>query len=139
MKNLINFPKNKTTPTKTESDGESTTENIRFFYPKTTNKTQGNTPSKKEAQAFLTLIKKWPCFKSIDQNISFEKILEAYYESELSSAQNNVIEYIFHMHDANSPFDICGSLYSWDEDDRNFFLLSLNLHIELIEHIKKTL
>jgi hypothetical protein len=139
MKNIINFPKNKIIPAKIKPNSKPITENISFFYPKTTNKTQGNTPNKKESQAFLTLIKKWPCFKSINPNINFEKLLEAYYESELNSAQNNVIEYIFHMHDANSPFDICGSLYSWDEDDRNFFILSLNLHIELIEHIKKTL
>ncbi len=60
-----------------------------------------------------------------------------YYDDELTTQQDYVLEYLFHMHDPKSAFDIANALYSWGENDRNFFILSLNLHAEIIDQIKR--
>ena len=61
-----------------------------------------------------------------------------YYDDELTTQQDYVLEYLFHMHDPKSSFDIANALYTWGESDRNFFILSLNLHAEIIDQIKKS-
>lgn len=92
---------------------------------------------KKQEQAFANLLKEWPCYSGLGNHISLETILEMYYDDELSVQQDYVLEYLFHMHDPKSSFDIANALYSWGENDRNFFILSLNLHSEIIDQIKK--
>ncbi len=41
------------------------------------------------------------------------------------------------MHDPDSAFDIGNGLYTWNEEDRAFFFLSLGMHAELLAKIKK--
>ena len=96
-----------------------------------------NFSDKKQEQAFANLLKEWPCYTTFNQKLDLEAILEMYYDDELSVQQDYVLEYLFHMHDPKSSFDIANALYSWSEDDRNFFILSLNLHAEIIDQIKK--
>lgn len=92
---------------------------------------------KRQEQAFANLLKEWPCYSLLSQDLDLEKILELYYDDELTVQQDYALEYLFHMHDPKSSFDIANALYSWGEDDRNFFILSLNLHAEIIDQIKK--
>lgn len=91
----------------------------------------------KQDQIFLNLIKQWPCCEELSQKLDLETLLEMYYDDELTTQQDYVLEYLFHMHDPKSSFDIANALYSWGENDRNFFILSINLHAEIIDQIKK--
>ena len=86
--------------------------------------------------AFLDLLREWPCFYPIDSKLSLEEILELYYEDELTLAQDCVIEFLFHMHDPDSTFDISNALYTWEEEDRHYFLVNVNMHAELITRMK---
>ncbi len=90
-----------------------------------------------EDHAFLELIREWPCFQGTPPDLSLEELLQSYYDDELDLAQDCVIEFMFHMQDGSSPFDIGNALFTWDEDDRAFFMLSLNVHAELIDQVKK--
>ncbi|MBP6218262.1 MAG: hypothetical protein KA436_06725 [Oligoflexales bacterium] len=90
-----------------------------------------------EDAAFMKLIRDWPCFTGFEETISLQDLFEHYYDDQLSQAQDCVLEFIFHMHDPDSVFDISNALYVWDEDDRRFFFSSLNMHAELIHHMKK--
>ena len=92
---------------------------------------------KKQEKAFENLLREWPCYTSMNPSYALEEILEMYYDDELTVQQDYVLEYLFHMHDPKSSFDIANALYSWGENDRNFFILSLNLHSEIIDQIKK--
>ena len=93
--------------------------------------------SQKEDKAFLELVCEWPCFNSVHADTSLQELLEMYYDDELNISQDYVLEYLFHMHDPKSSFDIANALYTWNEDDRNFFMLSLSIHTDLIELTKK--
>ena len=88
--------------------------------------------SREDDRDLFLLLKKWPCFISINTRVQFRDILESYYESELNESQNCAIEYLFHMRDPSSSFDIAKALYTWSEDDKNFFILSLSIHAELL-------
>ena len=144
MKNILKFPK-KTFTEKSNNYlkdskikmSKSYEQNLSLFHTKKRQNKNKNIPSNEENANFFKLLKKWPCFNYLDQNISFEILLENYYDNNLNSAQNHVIEYLFHIHDAKSPFDIIGSLNAWGEADRNFFILSLNMQSELIDIMGK--
>ena len=86
---------------------------------------------------FLKLLREWPCFYPLEDELNLQEILDLYYEDELTLSQDSALEYMFHMQDARSAFDIAHALYIWDEDDKNFFILSLNVHSELIKAVKK--
>ena len=92
---------------------------------------------KKQEKAFENLLREWPCYTGMSLDLVLEEILDMYYDDELTVQQDYVLEYLFHMHDPKSSFDIANALYSWGENDRNFFILSLNLHSEIIDQIKK--
>ena len=89
-------------------------------------------------QMFLKLLREWPCYGSFERDLRLSDLLEYYYDDELTLSQDCALEYMFHMQDARSAFDIANALYTWDEDDKNFFILSLNVHAELVKTIKKT-
>lgn len=101
------------------------------------NTTVSDYRDEEQGQAFFNLVKEWPCCNSLNSQLNLESILEMYYDDELTTQQDYVLEYLFHMHDPKSSFDIANALYSWSENDRNFFILSLNLHAEIIDQIKK--
>mgnify|MGYP001161367074 CR=1 FL=1 len=90
-----------------------------------------------EDKVFLSLIHEWPCFGSIDKSLDLQRLLELYYDDELTSSQDCTLEFLFHMNDPKSAFDIGTALYTWEDEDHNFFILSLNLHAEIINQIKK--
>ena len=96
-----------------------------------------NKRDEKQDEVFLNLIKQWPCCTELNPKLNLESILEMYYDDELTTQQDYVLEYLFHMHDPKSSFDIANALYTWGEADRNFFILSLNLHAEIIDQIKQ--
>ena len=93
--------------------------------------------SPREDEAFVDLILEWPCFKEFCSRISLPQLFEKYYSDELTLSQDCTLEFMFHMHDPESAFDIGNALYTWGEDDREFFMLSLNMHAELIEKVKQ--
>jgi hypothetical protein len=93
--------------------------------------------SEDEDKAFLALIKEWPCFHALEVDIDLQQLFELYYDDELSQAQDCVLEFMFHMHDPDSTFDISNALYTWNEDDRQYFFTSLNMHAELIDIVRK--
>jgi hypothetical protein len=125
MGNIIHFPKNNSTKEPCVS-----TEQVHHIANHLLS-------SSTEDQAFLELVREWPCFNGMEAKTSLEELLEMYYDDELNISQDCVLEYLFHMHDPKSAFDIANALYSWNEDDRNFFMLSLNMHADLIEVVKK--
>ena len=88
-------------------------------------------------QLFLDLILQWPCFQELDEEFTLQSLLEAYYDDELSLSQDCVLEFLFHMHDPDSVFDISNALYTWEQEDREYFLLSIDMHAELIAQLKK--
>lgn len=90
-----------------------------------------------EKEAFIDLIMDWPCFQNIDQNMKLQDLLTMYYEDELNLSQDCALEFMFHMHDPNSSFDIGNALYTWDQQDREFFILNLKMHANLIDQIKE--
>ncbi len=125
MSNVISFPK------KTPADTEK--------VPLDALDLEESTPvlsSVEEDNAFLSLIREWPCFVYLDPDINLQGVFELYYDDELNLSQDCVLEYMFHMNDPNSSFDIATALYTWSDDDRNFFILSLNMHAELIDLVK---
>ncbi len=93
--------------------------------------------SEDEDHAFLCLLKEWPCFRLIDENIDLQELFELYYDDELTQAQDCVLEFMFHMHDPDSNFDISNALYTWNDEDREYFITSLNMHAELIDIVRK--
>ena len=90
-----------------------------------------------EDGAFLSLIKEWPCFRDHDPQLNLSELFEQYYDDELTLSQDCALEFMFHMHDPESTFDIGNALYTWDEEDRNFFMLSITMHAEIIDKVKK--
>lgn len=93
--------------------------------------------SRKEDDVFLSLIHQWPCFAVIDKNLNLQEVLDLYYEDELTLAQDCTLEFLFHMNDPKSSFDIGTALYTWTEEDHDFFITSLNLHAEIINQVKQ--
>ena len=93
--------------------------------------------SKEEDEAIFLLLKEWPCFQNIEPDESLTDIIDRYYDDELTPSQDCVIEFIFHMHDPSSSFDIPNALYCWGEEDRSFFSLSLDIHTELMKKLKE--
>ena len=129
MANIINFPRNRAT------------NNLRYVMDRfetlnDANPVDTSVFSEGDDQAFLELIREWPCFTLLDKKLSLQALLEQYYDDELTLAQDCVLEFLFHMHDPDSTFDISNALYTWDEEDRNYFLLSISMHAELIAQIK---
>lgn len=90
-----------------------------------------------EEGAFLSLIKEWPCFRNHDPDIDLSQLFEQYFDDELTLSQDCALEFMFHMHDPESTFDIGNALYTWDEEDRNFFMLNINMHAEIIDKVKQ--
>lgn len=93
--------------------------------------------SEEESKAFISLVSEWPCFQCLEPGIPLQEIFELYYDDELSQSQDCVLEFIFHMHDPDSCFDISNALYNWDEADREHFFSSLKMHAELIDIVKQ--
>ena len=132
MDNIIEFPedkKNKKNRSHNQSNNKQQILNDTLHSPMLI--------SDEEDKIFLEIIKEWPCFKELSQNLSLQEILEMYYDDELNVSQDYAIEYLFHMHEPNSPFDIANALYTWGESDKDFFILSITQHAELIKQIKK--
>jgi hypothetical protein len=90
-----------------------------------------------EDSAFLSLLKEWPCFHNLEESINLQQLFEFYYDDELNPSQDCVLEFMFHMHDPDSCFDISNALYTWNEEDRQYFFTSLNMHAELIDIVRK--
>ena len=90
-----------------------------------------------EDKAFMALIREWPCFQHLEPDVELQCIFEQYYDDELDEPQDCVLEFVFHMHDPDSVFDIGNALYTWDEDDRNFFFVALGMHADLIDQVKR--
>ena len=93
--------------------------------------------SESEDAAFLHLIREWPCFLSIEEELDLHQIFEQYYEDRLTMSQDCVLEFLFHMREPDSFFDIGNALYTWEEEDRTYFFASLSLQAEIIDQIKK--
>ena len=93
--------------------------------------------SEEEDRAFLALLKEWPCFQTLAYEIDLQQLFELYYDDELTQSQDCVLEFMFHMHDPDSSFDISNALYTWNNDDRQYFFTSLNMHAELIDIVRK--
>ncbi len=93
--------------------------------------------SEEEDHAFMALIREWPCFSELEECLGLEELFEMYYDDELSQSQDCALEFIFHMHDPDSRFDISNALYTWDDDDRRYFFSSLAMHAELIDLVKQ--
>jgi len=123
MNNVIKFPQVRTNVYYRNSPEVSINSNQDETYCLT---------SKEDDHDLFLLLKKWPCFEQINLNLKLNDVLESYYDNELNEAQNCVIEYLFHMRDPSSSFDIAKALYVWEEEDKNFFILSLSIHAELI-------
>ena len=132
MGNIIKFPENKSRDNLKHTPSTSKVENEQLsdvYSPLLL--------SQEEDKVFLEIVLQWPCFKEVSTNISLQELLEMYYDDELSVSQDYALEYLFHMHEPNSSFDIANALYTWGENDKNFFVLSITQHAELIEQIKK--
>ena len=93
--------------------------------------------SPQEDRAFMDLIREWPCYAQLSPELTLHQLFEKYYEDELNLAQDCTLEFMFHMHDPESSFDIGNALYTWEQEDRDFFLLSINMHAELIAKVKQ--
>lgn len=93
--------------------------------------------SEEEDQAFMALMKEWPCFQPLDPDVDLQQLFELYYDDELTQSQDCVLEFMFHMHDPDSSFDISNALYTWNDQDRQYFFTSLTMHAELIQLVKK--
>ena len=130
MDNVINFPSHRRLPSL-----QNVSEKIKTLDDK--HPIDTSIFSSGEDAAFMDLIKEWPCFHYLESDTDLQELFERYYDDELTQAQDCALEFMFHMHDPDSAFDISSALYTWEEDDRNFFLMSLNMHAELIDQIKK--
>lgn len=126
MSNLIQFPSKDQTPVVEREQAEEEHLTLSSFVL-----------SQKEDQAFRKLLFEWPCFQELDISTSLAQVFESYYDDELTLAQDCVIEFLSHMHDPDSVFDISNALYTWSEEDREFFFISLNMHAELLDRIKQ--
>lgn len=93
--------------------------------------------SEDEDNTFLSLLKEWPCFRFIEDSVDLQQLFELYYDDELTQSQDCVLEFMFHMHDPDSNFDISNALYTWNDEDRQYFFTSLNMHAELIDIVRK--
>ena len=93
--------------------------------------------SESEDDAFLHLIREWPCFCMWEEGTDLHQIFEQYYEDRLTMSQDCVLEFLFHMREPDSFFDIGNALYTWEPEDRNYFFASLSLQAEIIDKIKK--
>lgn len=139
MDNVINFPSQR----KHQGLPQLLDKNLAEKIALEKNQRQDNKPvdfsifSSGEDSAFMDLIKEWPCFHFLDEDTDLQELFDRYYDDELTQSQDCVLEFMFHMHDPDSAFDISNALYTWEEDDKNFFLMSLNMHAELIDQIKR--
>ncbi|MBC61455.1 MAG: hypothetical protein CMP11_03280 [Zetaproteobacteria bacterium] len=82
---------------------------------------------------FVRIIYEWPCFRSLDSNISMEGLFKKYCDNELNESQESVVDFMLHLHDSQFQFDINCALKTWDNDNRSFFLYYLECHTELID------
>jgi len=123
-------------PTKRHSNKKRPPENQTHSQKSTEPEEASWIISAEDDEAFLHLLSEWPCFQGF-QPQSLQQLFDLYYGDKLSMAQDCVIEFMLHMHDADSSFDIGHALYTWGEEDKDFFLVSLSMHAELIATVRK--
>ena len=93
--------------------------------------------SEKDDEAFFHLLREWPCFQDWQLSSSLAGLLRLYYEDKLTLPQDCAIEFMLHMHNPDTAFDIGHALYTWEDRDRDFFMLHLNMHAELIASVRQ--
>lgn len=139
MGNIIRLPvKNNSQPSSspTCSSEQSPLKN-KINYPPHQKSTEKFVISPDEDPAFMELIREWPCFRNVADYLTLNQLFQKYREGALNLAQDSTFEFMLHMHDPDSPFDIGHALYNWDEEDQDFFIMSLNMHAQLILKAKK--
>ena len=135
MSNVINFPSSESSNRRASNQLMYTMD--RFEALNDTDSIDTSIFANGDDQLFIDLLKEWPCFQELQDDLDLQRVFEQYYDDELSLSQDCVLEFIFHMYDPDSSFDISNALYTWEEEDRNYFLISIGMHAELISQIKK--
>ena len=90
-----------------------------------------------ENKDFTEMIAEWPCFDGLMKTLSLNQIQEKYFEDDLTLAQDFALEYMLHMYDPRSHFNLGNAFYAWSKEDRDYFLLSLTVHAEMIEDLQE--
>ena len=79
-----------------------------------------------DTELFTEQILRFTCFsdapKDKDADELFDTIFAAYEEENLTEEQDHTVEFLLHIQEEESPFNLSRALEVWNSDDRALFL-----------------
>ncbi len=79
-----------------------------------------------DTELFAEQILRFSCFSGIpkdkDADELFDTIFAAYEEENLTEEQDHTVEFLLHIQEEESPFNLSRALEVWNKDDRALFL-----------------
>ncbi len=87
--------------------------------------------SQKNEDLIIGLLREWPCFSDLKPETSMEDLLNRYCDETLTVSQQFALDFMLHIQDPKFVFNISHALLSWGSEDREFFFLLLEKHLEV--------
>ncbi len=79
-----------------------------------------------DTELFAEQLLRFSCFSSVpkdkDADELFDMIFAAYEDEELTEEQDHTVEFLLHIQEEESPFNLSRALEVWNKDDRAIFL-----------------
>lgn len=79
-----------------------------------------------DTELFAEQILRFSCFSDVpkdkDADELFDTIFAAYEEENLTEEQDHTVEFLLHIQEEESPFNLSRALEVWNKDDRALFL-----------------
>mgnify|MGYP001566146492 CR=1 FL=1 len=79
-----------------------------------------------DTELFAEQILRFSCFsdapKEKDADDLFDMIFAAYEDENLTEEQDHTVEFLLHIQEEESPFNLSRALEVWNKDDRQLFL-----------------
>lgn len=79
-----------------------------------------------DTELFAEQILRFTCFSDVpkdkDADELFDTIFAAYEEENLTEEQDHTVEFLLHIQEEESPFNLSRALEVWNKEDRGLFL-----------------
>lgn len=79
-----------------------------------------------DTELFASQILRFPCFADVPRDKEadqlFDIVFNAYEDENLTEEQDHAIEFLLHIQEEDSPFNLSRALEVWSREDRQVFL-----------------
>jgi hypothetical protein len=90
-----------------------------------------------DTELFASQVLRFPCFADVprdkDADQLFDIVFNAYEDENLTEEQDQAVEFLLHIQEEDSPFNLSHALEIWAKEDRQVFLEILNEISQSIE------